>query len=328
MYELQIIIVVIVALVIGAGAFYFFSRSSKDSVQCPDKCSNNGLCSQDGTCKCDKGYTGFNCSKEDKPVTCPNNCSSHGLCNNGTCTCNQGFGGPDCSTNTCPPGYAGPGCLNCDVAAGYTFDPVKGKCIVNRCSPQCTGSNGSCVDASSGICKCNPGYFGQTCQISCKNGATFDNVNQKCICASGFGGSDCSMECKMGTFDIHSGKTTIPLPLSYCNSTLGGGSCMSDTGTCKCINDTAFDANKGCGFASITQTAVDLAAGVLIGMLNGQCPNFKKDGETAAISEFIKRWSADGFNTGDAAQIFKDVCNCPENEVGWNPDTKQCRLST
>ncbi len=29
-----------------------------------------------------------------------NSCSGHGKCNNGVCTCNEGFFGPDCSKMT------------------------------------------------------------------------------------------------------------------------------------------------------------------------------------------------------------------------------------
>ena len=41
-------------------------------------------------------------------VPCPNGCSSHGLCNSATatCSCFNGFEGPDCSLLSCPIGPA------------------------------------------------------------------------------------------------------------------------------------------------------------------------------------------------------------------------------
>ena len=33
--------------------------------ECPNACSGHGACSQDGTCGCDEGYRGDDCSKAD-----------------------------------------------------------------------------------------------------------------------------------------------------------------------------------------------------------------------------------------------------------------------
>eukprot|EP00516_Mucochytrium_quahogii_P005465 CAMPEP_0203750778 /NCGR_PEP_ID=MMETSP0098-20131031/4957_1 /ASSEMBLY_ACC=CAM_ASM_000208 /TAXON_ID=96639 /ORGANISM=" , Strain NY0313808BC1" /LENGTH=764 /DNA_ID=CAMNT_0050640219 /DNA_START=611 /DNA_END=2901 /DNA_ORIENTATION=+ len=76
---------------------------------CPNKCSNNGWCSEEypvSRCMCDPGFTGHDCSLKE----CLNNCSyPNGECQNGTCLCMvlpdpydrdipwRRLGGDDCS---------------------------------------------------------------------------------------------------------------------------------------------------------------------------------------------------------------------------------------
>eukprot|EP00300_Choanocystis_sp_HF-7_P027212 c32289_g1_i1.p1 GENE.c32289_g1_i1~~c32289_g1_i1.p1 ORF type:complete len:829 (-),score=123.82 c32289_g1_i1:87-2411(-) len=89
---------------------------------CPAQCSGHGLCNNDGTCACVSGFTGVDCSTppltnhvvmvekpavqaqdQDVPstistkLTCLNSCSHHGRCMSGSCECNKGYVGQDCS---------------------------------------------------------------------------------------------------------------------------------------------------------------------------------------------------------------------------------------
>ncbi|KAK3288695.1 hypothetical protein CYMTET_3838 [Cymbomonas tetramitiformis] len=62
------------------------------------ECSGNGICSSDKElrCRCFKGYSGAACDVEIESW-CFNMCSGHGQCATGTCICEEGFFGMDCS---------------------------------------------------------------------------------------------------------------------------------------------------------------------------------------------------------------------------------------
>ena len=98
-------------------------------------CSNNGECLSNGTCSCNKGFIGDDCSIQD----CPNECSGkpYGTCivmkPQSQCFCNESLrrGGDDCSVVFC----------------------------LNSC-----GSLGECNEGD-GTCVCNPGYYGDDCSL-------------------------------------------------------------------------------------------------------------------------------------------------------------------
>lgn len=67
---------------------------------CRNGCSGRGTCnvgdvSTNAFCQCAQGFSGAWCQNR----ICPNSCSGQGTCRpeDGTCTCNAGFGGSDCS---------------------------------------------------------------------------------------------------------------------------------------------------------------------------------------------------------------------------------------
>ena len=61
---------------------------------CPGNCTGHGKCNHGtGECDCFVGFTGRECQLLG-PTGCPNNCTGQGEClYNGTCLCQQGFGG-------------------------------------------------------------------------------------------------------------------------------------------------------------------------------------------------------------------------------------------
>eukprot|EP01047_Picozoa_sp_COSAG01_P008376 COSAG01_NODE_330_length_18723_cov_96.763155_15_plen_370_part_00 len=70
------------------------SDSISPTVICPQNCSRTGTCGSDGTCKCNPGFVGDDCSK------CKTTCFNNGVCDrqNGSCLCVAGFTGENCQT--------------------------------------------------------------------------------------------------------------------------------------------------------------------------------------------------------------------------------------
>ncbi|CAJ1328648.1 unnamed protein product, partial [Effrenium voratum] len=76
---------------------------------CEPKCQH-GLCDAvTGSCVCEEGYTGGDCSLA--IASCPQHCNFHGLCLNGVCACGAGWSGPDCGRR-----YFAPGLVTADGA--------------------------------------------------------------------------------------------------------------------------------------------------------------------------------------------------------------------
>ncbi|KAN0006491.1 hypothetical protein ACTFIU_003203 [Dictyostelium citrinum] len=133
--------------------------------------------------------------------TCPNDCStnSRGICDlsSGTCVCNNGFGGIDCSEIPCP-----------------TFNSLP-----------CNGSPNTC-NTTDGTCKCSGRNFGLDCSSiqcvdpTCSNFGTCDTTSGSCKCDQSHQGSDCSLP-------------FLDCPI-YQSLKCNGGSCNNQTGVCTC----------------------------------------------------------------------------------------------
>ncbi|XP_059178870.1 attractin-like protein 1 isoform X2 [Physella acuta] len=73
-----------------------FNISYKFTVPCASPCPDHSIC-VNNTCSCIQGWVGPQC--ENIKVECPNNCSNHGSCLNETCVCQPGFKGKYCERN-------------------------------------------------------------------------------------------------------------------------------------------------------------------------------------------------------------------------------------
>ncbi|XP_053714235.1 teneurin-3-like isoform X3 [Synchiropus splendidus] len=129
---------------------------------CPDQCSGHGTHDPETiTCKCDRNWTGPDCSLE----VCEVDCGSHGLCHGGICHCEEGWMGKECDQKACQP----------------------------LCS-----KNGACKE---GKCECNQGWTGEHCNIEgcpglCNNNGqcALESNGWRCICQAGWRGVGCHVQ--------------------------------------------------------------------------------------------------------------------------------------
>lgn len=210
-------------------------------------CSGRGICAN-GTCACDFGWRGGDCSV----VSCPNGCSSHGTCTSDhavpTCICHDLFTGSDCGIPLCPTLRKDP-YVPC---SGHGACTQNGTCI---CYNNYDGDFcGDLIDCSGrglrkcGFCNCEAGFSGANCEIdACADSRILDGDKPKdmklskvcsgkgvcttakgCVCDSG-AGKNCSLVAKCP---------------GNCN---GRGTCKgqnglaNDLGTCVCDHYTITD---------------------------------------------------------------------------------------
>lgn len=107
---------------------------------CPNLCNGHGECTPYGTCKCQAGYQGGDCSEQicpfgpawtDVPYATDKahalaECSNRGLCDRATglCSCMSGFVGSSCNRMDCPNRCGGVGqCYTMNEFASRTTNP-------------------------------------------------------------------------------------------------------------------------------------------------------------------------------------------------------------
>ena len=203
---------------------------------CPNHCSGNGACAQNGTCYCYSNWAGDDCSE----AWCPNECNDHGICVGGQgCLCDIGYEGVDCRVSACPGNCTGRGvCVHTpglqytermfenDAERGYETivnnsfssclcfygwggsDCSEMSCPLNCSFPQGQCNNGTCV------CDIIQGYYGRNCserfglvELRTDGNALtpsygiFEGKSIVTIRGTGFVSSD-TMRCKFGSKEV------------------------------------------------------------------------------------------------------------------------------
>lgn len=139
-------------------------------------------------------------------ANCAKNCSLHGNCHFGSCRCDDGYYGEDCSNSTCPGSF----CFYedvehrqiCDHCCFSGFEHTDNDTYVENIQKYpCTHdnphySNGICDGF--GKCICRPPFIGDDCSIRdcAKNcsGHGYCSVefpNSRCLCDDGWFGKYC-----------------------------------------------------------------------------------------------------------------------------------------
>ena len=102
--------------------------------RCLNDCTNHGKCDELLTCQCDVGYGGEDC----KEKTCEEKGCVNGDCLDGFCKCNKRWSGIDCSDALCPGNCNGHG--TCDGDGKFQNQLVENLTIVHciRCIYRCS----------------------------------------------------------------------------------------------------------------------------------------------------------------------------------------------
>lgn len=142
---------------------------------------------------------------------CPKNCSLHGMCRYGSCFCDDGYYGVDCSNSSCPGDFCyydtsgEQHCTHCCSATyeqpshvkhpKYFFDKRK-----TPCSLQHPGESHGVCDGF-GKCLCAPPFIGADCSIrDCEQNCSghgdcsVEYPNSRCLCDVGWTGKVCDYQ--------------------------------------------------------------------------------------------------------------------------------------
>ena len=173
-----------------------------------------GKCTGVNECKCEAGWTGYNCST---PI-CKKECKNAGTCTApDTCTCTNQWNGQNCETPICTKP-----CQNNGICSGpdnctCTNQWNGPNCELPICSKSCL-NGGSCSGPDS--CTCTNQWNGTNCDRPicsklCANGGTC-SVPDTCTCTNQWNGHNCE----------------TPICTHAC---LNGGSCSAPD-SCRCTN--------------------------------------------------------------------------------------------
>ncbi|XP_070548454.1 fibrillin-2-like isoform X9 [Ptychodera flava] len=189
---------------------------------CDPPCLNGGICElsqgclsscASTVCICPEGFTGLHC--EIGEGGCDVACANGGTCIDGVCVCPPGLSGISCQIddNECDfdSEYCEYRCQNtfgsfqCLCPAGSTLNADGRTCKEISCFPECM-NDGICL---SGICECQPGYTGPTCQQDVDE-CRVNNGGCEYICRNNFGSYVCF--CPRGATLNEDGRTCSGIP--------------------------------------------------------------------------------------------------------------------
>ena len=226
-------------------------------------CGGKGRCSEKGTCTCEPGFSGSDCSRDGRNcgTTDRDNCNGNGRCDaTFACRCDYGFIGNKCQTKVeCAKTDDGKecggvgGCLRFDNGNGLCLCPPGFKqpncakeqersCPKGKNNRQCSGV-GRCEAGNT--CTCFFGRTGSACeQRSCPKDAqgnectgsaqgTCNRETGRCSCNTGFAGAACdkvSLTCPLGDNGEECSE-----PRGADSTAARIGRCDRATGKCRCM---------------------------------------------------------------------------------------------
>ena len=205
--------------------------------------------------------------------SCPLPCV-HGTCSApSTCSCHEGYAGPQCREPGCPGGNWGEDCrLKCFCEHGGTCHAVSGEC---SCTPGYSGAlcqrpcrNNTFGEDCEGQCSCPPGHnchhvsgecvqcrpntwgraCGQKCTCSSPGTALCSSQDGRCFCEANYFGVNCDQHCPFGFYD----DICLSAPL---NSSC---SCPSDLFSCDPRLGCVCPLGQHCGIETDSQVELGL----------------------------------------------------------------------
>jgi hypothetical protein len=163
---------------------------------------------------------------------CPKNCSLHGQCSYGSCFCDDGYYGVDCSNSSCPGDFCYYDAMNvqhCTHCCSATYEQGDNSSyLFNRrktpCSLQHKGESHGVCDGF-GMCMCAPPFIGDDCSMrDCQGNCSghgdcsVEYPHSRCLCDTGWTGLTCEHRELMDTAAaaiVASSVLTDPLPPSH-----------------------------------------------------------------------------------------------------------------
>ncbi|XP_061473966.1 stabilin-1 [Rhineura floridana] len=188
-----------------------------DCYECPggsgNVCSHHGTClagiTQNGTCICEERYGGYACQDCRDETHFGPDCQSacecqHGICNNGP------SGDGSC---TCYAGYTGPKCDQEISSCGGTICESNSLCVVKNGQARC---------------ECMPGYMKNGLYCQAQDPCSSSPCSQFAICKA-IGQTKYTCTCKVG----YQGDGRICQPINPC--LINNGGCPGNSSTCRFV---------------------------------------------------------------------------------------------
>lgn len=145
------------------GLTFAFELELVEKPRDPNICNGHGFVYNGGSCRCDAGWTGYECENPTKPQD-DENCHGHGTYSEWGCACDMGWRfNPDCSISdeeacnghgyscgwmcSCEPGWMGEQCdkkttcqtdADCPPKGSYSNFPF---CVNSKCTAQCSSDS-------------------------------------------------------------------------------------------------------------------------------------------------------------------------------------------